>query len=157
MTDNIVIRFNISSDCPAEEGIISGATTRVVTLIHNQTGATSSCGTVNDEGDGWYNCTWSSTGQPEGNWSINVTTERSDYNQNETKWLNRFYLDNLGQAAENQTFAPSQGGWGATYVYNISVYDPEGDTVECTLWTNTTGWINRGSDSEAGSGAGTTC
>ncbi len=153
VTNGITVRFNISTDC-SNEGIVSGATTKSVTLIHNQTGATSSCVTVNDEGNGWYNCTWSSTGQPEGNWSINVTTGKNDYNPNTTVWLNRFFLDNRGQAAENQTFAPSQGGWGTTYTYNISIADPEGDTVTCVLWTNTTGsgWINRGSSAVAGSG-----
>ncbi|MCK5016373.1 MAG: hypothetical protein KAS32_04800, partial [Candidatus Peribacteraceae bacterium] len=152
VTNQIFVRFNISTDC-ATEGILNESTA-TVTLIHNQTGATSSCVSVEDELDGWYNCTWDSTGEPEGNWSVNVSTILSDYNSNTTVWLNMFFLDNIEQSYSEAYVEPSAGGWGTTYTYNITLNDPESDTIECTLYTNTTGsgWINRGTDIVSGSG-----
>jgi hypothetical protein len=109
---------------------------------------------VNDEGDGWYNCSWDSTGEPEGNWSINITTTLENYNSNISVWWNWFWLDNIEQTSGNQSVSPAVGGWGTNYTYNITINDPEGDTVGCYLWTNTTGsgWVLRGNDTVYGSG-----
>jgi len=47
---------------------------------------------VNDEGTGWYNCSWDSYAKPVGNYSIRMNSSISEYNSNSTTWLDRFEL-----------------------------------------------------------------
>jgi hypothetical protein len=145
VTDQILIRFNVSTDC-VEDGLISDTSSQTITNIHNQTGNEYSCTPVNNEGTGWYNCTWDSTAKPEGNYSIRILTSRSFYYDNTTTYLNRFWLENRPPTATNLIVTPSSGGWGRTYRFNVTVTDPENDTVTCKLFVNTTGsWTYKGS------------
>jgi hypothetical protein len=45
-----------------------------------------------DEGNGYYNCTWNSTGKPLGNYSVRMDSSKPYYNSNSTLWINRFTL-----------------------------------------------------------------
>jgi len=81
--------WNVSSDCYAEEGNITSVSN---TLALNNSGTTSSCTSINEPSTGNYNCTWNSTSQPQGNWSINITTSKTNYNSNTSLYQDWFYL-----------------------------------------------------------------
>ncbi|MGB9693827.1 MAG: hypothetical protein ACPLYF_03190, partial [Fervidobacterium sp.] len=145
VTDQILIRFNVSTDC-SEDGLINDTTSQTITNIHNQTASEYSCMPINNENNGYYNCTWDSTAKLEGNYSIRVSTSRSFYFDNTTTYFNRFWLENRQPTASNLIVTPNSGGWGATYRFNVTVSDPENDTVICKLFVNTTGsWVYKGS------------
>ncbi|RLG20513.1 hypothetical protein DRN74_05300, partial [Candidatus Micrarchaeota archaeon] len=154
VTDNILIRFNISTDCK-NEGLINDSSPVTVTLIHVDTSTEYSCSNVNNEGNGYYNCTWDSTGMPEGNYSIKIYSERATYNSNTTTYESWFWLENIPTQYSNLIVNPPSGGWGETYEFNVTINDTEGDTVTCKLYVNTTGeWVYKGSDTISGT-AGT--
>ncbi|MCW1304418.1 MAG: hypothetical protein OH354_01420, partial [Candidatus Parvarchaeota archaeon] len=145
VSDQIPIRFNVSTDC-SDEGLINDVSSITIKLIHNQTGNEYSCTNINNEGNGWYNCTWNSTNKPEGNYSVRIETSRNYYNNNITIYWNRFWLENINPYYSNLIVTPSEGGFGDVYRYNVTIDDPENDTVVCKLYVNTTGeWIYKGS------------
>ncbi|MFA6049565.1 MAG: hypothetical protein WC792_06500, partial [Candidatus Micrarchaeia archaeon] len=158
VTDNVTVRFNVTSDCPSE-GALSGAFGNV-TFIHNLTSNTSySCSPTQNEtgGDaGFYNCTWPTTNQLQGNWTIRITANLSNppatlYFGNLTTYLNWTWLENRQTNYTNLLVNSTSGGWGRAYQFNVTVNDPENDTVNCTLWTNTAGtWVQRGYSLVAG-------
>jgi len=149
VTDRILINFTVSTDCVAE-GLIN-ETNPDVNLTNGF--YTSDCSPVNDSGDGRYNCTWDSTGEDQGNWSIIIKTSKNYYNSNTTVWTDRFELLNRMTNATNLIVTPPSGGWGRDYTFNVTVSDPDGDLVNCTLYVNTTGtWEPRGWDTVLGSG-----
>ncbi|RLG87625.1 MAG: hypothetical protein DRO18_02980, partial [Thermoprotei archaeon] len=144
VTDQILIRLNISTDC-ANEGLIDDASVSI-SLIHNATAAEYTCSPVNNENNGYYNCTWDSTGKPEGNYTIKLVSSRSSYNDNTTYLLNWIWLENRPPTYSNAFVTPDSGGWGEKYTYNVTIYDPEGDTITCKLYVNTTsGYVYKGS------------
>ncbi|MBD3155046.1 MAG: DUF2341 domain-containing protein, partial [Candidatus Aenigmarchaeota archaeon] len=147
VTDPIDLGWNVYSDCydqgPYDNGNITGVTN---TIDLNYLGNTSSCDDVNDpSSDGNYNCTWDSTSMAEGNWTVNITAELTNYNQNFTTHPHWFYLNNLEANLTNQLVDPSSGGWGTNYTYNISITDNENDSTSCQLYVKTTGsWEYKG-------------
>jgi hypothetical protein len=151
VTDLIDLGWNVYSDCygigpySSENGNITGVTN---TINLNHLGNTTSCDNINDPlSDGNYNCTWDSTSQAEGNWTVNLTAQLTNYNQNFTSYPNWFYLDNLHANLTNLFVTPSSGGWGTNYTYNITVTDNENDETSCQLYVNTTsGWTYKGID-----------
>ncbi|RMG91125.1 MAG: hypothetical protein D6706_18540, partial [Chloroflexi bacterium] len=154
VTDGVLIRLNVTSDC-ANEGGINDTSLLTIKTEHNSTSSQYSCTPVGNEGDGYYNCTWDSTGKPEGNYSIILHSERGSYNPNTTVRYNWFWLENLNTSYSNPQVDPPLGGWGETFQFNVSINDTEGDTVNCTLWVNTsTGWVWKGYDTITGT-AGT--
>ncbi|MCW1307597.1 MAG: hypothetical protein OH337_00005, partial [Candidatus Parvarchaeota archaeon] len=160
VTQNIIVRFNISTDC-IDEGLIPDASSYSVTLIHNSSSQQYECSPVYNEGTGWYNCTWSSIGKPEGNYTVWLRSSRGYYDDNSTFYLNWFWLENRAPIAENETiwiFNHTEGewrnlsnqivGWSRVFNYTIEVRDEEGDDINCTLWISKDGgntWMKAGS------------
>ncbi|MDI6826829.1 MAG: hypothetical protein QMD36_06670, partial [Candidatus Aenigmarchaeota archaeon] len=140
VTNQVPIRFNVTDECSVVQTEVTGS----VELSLTGSGW-EECTPVLEEGSGWYNCTWDSTGKQEGNWNIRINTSKTYYNDNSTTWANRFFLDNLPPSGANLIATPDPGGWGEEFTYNVSVSDPENDTVTCRLWINTTGsWVSKG-------------
>ncbi|MFC1800675.1 hypothetical protein ACFLYT_01330, partial [Nanoarchaeota archaeon] len=69
VSDQIFIRNNLTSECA---DLVPGATITMEVL--NENNDSYSCGSVNDEGTGWYNCTWDSTAFDEGNYSLRINS-----------------------------------------------------------------------------------
>ncbi|MCK4497157.1 MAG: hypothetical protein KAU24_03120, partial [Candidatus Aenigmarchaeota archaeon] len=98
---------------------------------------------------GYYNCTWDSTGQREGNWSIQLNSTRTYFNANQTFLQDWFELLNLNASWSDQNVTPAKDGWTKRYNYTVKIDDPEGEEINCTLWIdkyNGQGWINKGKD-----------
>ncbi|RLG68790.1 MAG: hypothetical protein DRO11_08605, partial [Methanobacteriota archaeon] len=155
VTNMIDFGWNIYSDCygqgPYDNGNITGVTND---LDLNHLGNTSTCTAINDPlSDGNYNCTWNSTTMAEGNWTVNITADLTDYYQNFTRYSDWFYLNNLEANLTNPTVSPSSGGWGTNYTYTIAIIDNENDTTTCQLYVNTSNvWSYRGSSTITPSG-----
>jgi len=144
VSEQILIRLNITDEC---SNLVSGAGITIEALDADNNSF--ECSEVNDEGTGWYNCTWNSTGRNEGNYSIRINSSKTNYNSNSTYYNNVFFLNNQNPNATDLLDTPEIGGWGETFTYNASVTDPENDNVTCTLWVNTTGsWVNKGSTTQ---------
>ncbi len=151
VTQKIPINFSISTDC-SNEGLISGADSKSITLIHNSDEYPCN---PDDSGTGYYNCSWDSTNKPEGNYSIKLESTELDYNDNTTTYLDWFWLENLNTTAENMSVNPSSGGWSRFFNYTVDISDPEADEVNCTLFISkddANSWIEKGNDTIPGSG-----
>jgi len=89
-TQNISIRFNVTDEYYA---MIDGATINSIVVI-DKSSTQYSCSTVNDEGSGWYNCAWNSSGGTVANWyAIKINSSKQYYNDNITTFDDRFYLE----------------------------------------------------------------
>jgi len=77
VTQLIPIRFNTTSDC-VDEGLIANATSFSIELI-SPLGETEICSPAYNEYNGYYNCTWNSTGKKEGYWSIRLNATKMPY------------------------------------------------------------------------------
>jgi len=145
VTQPITIRFNTTSDCSAE-GLIANASVSIELI--SPYGEEEVCSPIANEYDGWYNCTWNSTGKREGYWSIRLNSSLIPlYNFNSTTYINRLWLENVYTKAENfsvyiwnSSINSWQNidfneyvGWSNKFNFTVDVYDQEGDTVECRL------------------------
>ncbi|MEM3207802.1 MAG: hypothetical protein QXQ87_07210, partial [Halobacteria archaeon] len=151
-SDSIGIAFNVSTDCWAQEGNQTGLTFNTLRLVN---GAFSSptCAPDSVSPAGNYSCNFTTNKTwPEGNYSVLVSVDKGVFfNINSTNFSDFFWLENRAPSATNASVAPAQEGWGYNYTYNITVNDPEGDNVTCTLYTRTNGtFVARGSTVVAG-------
>ncbi|MEM5879066.1 MAG: DUF87 domain-containing protein [Candidatus Aenigmatarchaeota archaeon] len=149
VTQQILIRFNTTSDCSAE-GLIANATSPLAQVeLRSPTGEWEVCSPLNNELDGWYNCTWDSTGKKEGYWTINLTASKlPNYNLNETMFVDWLWLENLNATSENASvyvwnYSTSSWqkidldeakGWSSKFNFTLDIYDQEGDTINCSLF-----------------------
>ncbi|MCK5015616.1 MAG: hypothetical protein KAS32_00975, partial [Candidatus Peribacteraceae bacterium] len=82
VTDQILVRLNTTSECISQEGLISN--TEVGIILQSPNGSNYTCTPRNNETTGgWYNCTWDSSDQAQGNWTINLTSGRQYFVDNE--------------------------------------------------------------------------
>ncbi|MEM5855473.1 MAG: hypothetical protein QW472_04125, partial [Candidatus Aenigmatarchaeota archaeon] len=141
VSDLINIRWNVYSDCYGVSGAYdSGNITQVNNVLNLYNfGNSSSCTDINEISEGNYNCTWDSTSQPEGNWTISIQTSKTNYNSNSTNYTDWFWLENLAPEIVEIKVSPEQGGWGSVFNYSVYVSDEENDEVSCLLYVNTTG------------------
>ncbi|MEK6843572.1 MAG: hypothetical protein AABY04_03720, partial [Candidatus Micrarchaeota archaeon] len=153
VTNNVTVRYNVTSECQAQEGLLNTSITNA-TFIHNQTLTSYLCSPTNNESNGFYNCTFGTSNKAQGNYSIMLNASMPYYNSNATLFVNRFYLKNVLTAVQNQSVNRKAGGWGLVYQFNVSVYDPEGESVTCNLFVNTSGLFAFQGSSTVASGTG---
>ncbi len=89
-------------------------------------------GSAVDEGTGYYNCTWNSSGKGVGWWNITFYSGLANYNENYTR--TSFYLSSapvLGFAS----VVPPTGGWGvANYTYSVNVSGDADETINVNFY-----------------------
>jgi hypothetical protein len=141
VSDQITVRGKVTDD------IGNNVTSASVTFEFSLDGSSwELCSPTKEEGDGWYNCTWDSTGKAEGYWDVRMNSSKAYHNSNFTIETDLFFLNNLEPEGTSLVVDPAVGGWGETFTYNVSITDPENDNVTCTLLVNTQGsWISKGS------------
>ena len=150
VTQNITFKWHTYTDCYQQGGVDNGNVTvgdNTFNLYNVE--YTSNCQDIFEEEGvaGSYNCTWNSTSEPEGNWTIELTSTLTSYNQNATNYTDWIYLNNTEANVSVFAVTPTYGGWGAVYTFNVTVTDPEFDTTTCLLYVNTTGdFVYRGYD-----------
>ncbi|MCW1304417.1 MAG: DUF853 family protein [Candidatus Parvarchaeota archaeon] len=152
VTNLIPINFTTLSDCSEyredENPVINAASYTIE--LRSPSGVWESCTPVYDEGNGWYNCTWNSTGKEEGYWSIRLNSSKSTFNPNSTVYYDWFFLNNLAPNVSEPIVSPSLGGWSRIYNYSINITDPENDTVTCKLYVKTiSSFVYKGSSTIA--------
>jgi len=141
--DNVTFRFGVPTDCSGigiNESYQTGLTTLKLEL-QNATGSWENCtqgGSINDEGTGWYNCTWNTFGHKGGNYTVRMTVDKSpDYNSNVTTLTDYIYLNNTPPEYDNFSVTPAEDGWGVVYNYSVDIWDTQEDNVTCNLWVKT--------------------
>ncbi|MCK5019501.1 MAG: hypothetical protein KAS32_20750, partial [Candidatus Peribacteraceae bacterium] len=148
-TDQIFFRYNTTSDCSAE-GAISSTDTRLYlqspntsiyqcTPVENETGGSA----------GYYNCTWDSSDQNEGNWTTHLNSSRQYFLDNETVLSDWFWLENLNATETDVAVAPERDGWTMLYNFTALINDTDSDYVNCTLFINKSdgnGFVYHGKD-----------
>ncbi|MCK5020482.1 MAG: hypothetical protein KAS32_25825, partial [Candidatus Peribacteraceae bacterium] len=147
VTDQIFFRFNETSDC-SSEGLIPDTETAI--MLHAPNGSNYTCSPIENETvNGWYNCTWDSSDQNEGNWTVNISSAKQYFVENETVLTNWFWLENLNATSANITVQPQRDGWSVLYNYTVLINDSDSDHINCSLFINKSdgsGWIYKGSD-----------
>ncbi|UCD07246.1 MAG: hypothetical protein JSW41_05485, partial [Candidatus Aenigmatarchaeota archaeon] len=132
---SMLLRGNVSDDCSNNITNLDADGTIYFNLTNDGFGVTYQCNTTNgleEETNGWYNCSWDSTGKEVGWYNITMYTNRSFYNINTTNAT--FYLFS-GIILEDANVTPNVGGWGASpYNYTVNVTDEDNDTVIVELW-----------------------
>ncbi|MFH1257494.1 MAG: hypothetical protein V1658_01000, partial [Candidatus Micrarchaeota archaeon] len=155
-SNNILIRFNSTSECSAE-GMISEAVPLIQLISPN--GTSEACPSVYSEAGasaGYYNCTWNSSSRIQGYWGVQLNSSKTGFfNANTTTYVERFYLRDVTPSAENLSVSQDVGGWSRSYNYSVQIYDPAGDNVSCMLFTSTDGgstWTLKGANWTIGQG-----
>ncbi|MFH1443210.1 MAG: PEGA domain-containing protein, partial [Candidatus Micrarchaeota archaeon] len=144
VTNNILLRFNVTSECIDEEGFLNGSVTNI-TLTNEDTSDLTYCSPIENETIGYYNCTWPSSESMQGNYSVTINATAEYYNSNSTLYQNWFYLKNLLTNASDLNVSTIEAGWGSSFQFNVTIDDPEDESITCQLFTNTTGeWVYRG-------------
>ncbi len=92
--DLVNITGDVSSDC-SDEGLITGATVGFAVKL-NSSMTWEECSPV-DENNGWYNCTWNSTGKTGGWYDIRFNSTKTYYRPDYAYFYKRFYLNPLIQ------------------------------------------------------------
>ncbi|RLB79397.1 MAG: hypothetical protein DRH17_13860, partial [Deltaproteobacteria bacterium] len=147
VTDPVPIRLSATTDCSAE-GTVSGAYATI--QLMSPYGSWQSCTPVTNEtspNEGYYNCTWDSTDQREGWWSIQLNSSKTYLNSNQTYLQDWFRLENLNATWSNQQATPSADGWTRLYNYSVEIDDPDSDLINCSLFINKydgNGWVFKG-------------
>jgi len=141
--DQILIKVNLSTDCTWwNDELVSNASVQI--KLQSPTGVWEDCnktGSINDEGNGWYNCTWNTSFHMGGFWNISMIASKGDYYSDTTIWKDWFYLNNTPPEYGNFSVTPEEDGWGVTYIYKVDIYDTQQDNVTCDLFVKTnSGW-----------------
>ena len=134
---SIGLRGNTTDDCTNN---MTGLSTIYFNLTNQRTGTTETCASTEEEGDGWYNCTWDSSGKDTGYHTVTMFSNESYYNYGNT--TTTFYLSST-PVFEDETVLPATGGWGASpYNYTVNITDVDNDTLTISFWLNGTGlWV----------------
>ncbi len=144
VTDIVTLRGNVTDD---EGEMVSGLGATFEVSLDGM--SWEECTPVDDEGDGWYNCSWDSTGKDEGDWDVRMNYSGTYYNNGSVSEGDWFFLDNLEPGWSSLSVDPYQEGWGSTFTYNVSITDPENDNVTCELWSNASGiWVMKNSTTQ---------
>ncbi|MFH1249195.1 MAG: DUF87 domain-containing protein [archaeon] len=132
--DSVSVRMNATSDCGY--GISNLSVIWIQdTNPNNQTGNCSA--TINDEGEGYYNCTWDTSFHVGGWYDLRMQANKSYYYSNLTVWNDWVYLNNTAPTAGNFSVTPTFEGWGKTYSFYSDVYDAQRENVTCKIYVST--------------------
>ncbi|MCD6371457.1 MAG: LamG domain-containing protein [Candidatus Aenigmarchaeota archaeon] len=136
--DLVNITGKVISDC-SNEGLISGATVTFEVKL-NESNSWEECSPV-DENNGWYNCTWDSTGKTGGWYDIRFNSSKTDYNPSVTLFFKRFYLNPLVQIE----ISPKLGEGILFTNYTGSLVNEQYPLDNMLVWNNAT-WNYNASD-----------
>ncbi|VVB59112.1 Uncharacterised protein [uncultured archaeon] len=133
---NVVnVTTNVSTDC---QELIPASTINIT--MKNPNNQWESCGTsINDQGNGYYNCTWNTMYHIGGYYDIKVNSSKTDYYGNTTTFASYVYLNVTPPVVENFSVSPASGGWGKIYTYNAQLYDFQQNNITCDLYVSTNG------------------
>ncbi|MCK4927127.1 MAG: hypothetical protein KAS11_01565, partial [Candidatus Aenigmarchaeota archaeon] len=143
--DDILLRGNVTDDC----GLVPGASSVFVTEQSDIPYFT--CppdSTLNDEGNGYYNCTIpaaSTAGWFTGDYNINFTASKSYYNSSDIyRKISAFRLVTVPEVSNPSITSLtavgfSDYGWGEEWTFSIDILDEDNDDVNVYLWVNLTG------------------
>ncbi|MCX6814805.1 MAG: hypothetical protein NTY20_04120, partial [Candidatus Aenigmarchaeota archaeon] len=130
---NVTIRANVTDEDECSNMLNQ---TTVTFQMTNVNGSTYSCTGINDEGNGWYNCSFNTTGMPPRMYNITMNSSKQYYNnltitmqyvQGQTSfWVETSPI--LWQSTV--TINPMVGGWSEPFTFNVTVMDDDLDTIK---------------------------
>ncbi|MBU4242660.1 MAG: hypothetical protein KKF52_05495, partial [Nanoarchaeota archaeon] len=127
--NSILLRAYVIDDCLRN---ITGLTTKYFNLTNGSDNVVKTCVVGNEEGQGWYNCTWYSAQNVTGYWNVTFYSELANYNKDQDN--KQFYLSSI-PVLQYANVTPSTGGWGRpNYTYTVNVTDVDGDNVTVKFW-----------------------
>ncbi|MFC1800599.1 hypothetical protein ACFLYT_00940, partial [Nanoarchaeota archaeon] len=136
---NITFRWNITSDTLENVTGVSN-----ILELNNQNGTEEwfeACNSsnTNDEGNGWYNCTWTlPLLNQDGNYSVRVNASRQYYYNATESYSDRFeVLTNPPTLTDETSSYEQDGGWGEQWNFTVNVTDPNIGTVGVSLYRST--------------------
>ncbi|MCD6398740.1 MAG: hypothetical protein J7L08_02360, partial [Candidatus Aenigmarchaeota archaeon] len=123
--DQITLRINLTDQ---SNNTVTGASVNFSvkyneTLFYDLTGV--------EEGNGYYNTSWNSTGKELGNYSIQVNASKQYYNSNSTMWNNRFTLE-TGPPTISISLSSDQAEQLSWIQINATVQDQSGYGINWT-------------------------
>ncbi|MCK5593634.1 MAG: hypothetical protein KAI18_00155, partial [Candidatus Aenigmarchaeota archaeon] len=132
LNNNITLRANVTSDCPAE---VMNDTE--VTFRYFRTGYSNTC-SVENETTGYYNCTFNNTGMPPGYYDFEMNSSKSFYNTDSRVFsyvygISSFWLETL-PILTAPAVSPGVGGWGETFYFVTNATDRDLDMMTVKLW-----------------------
>ena len=136
--DDILLRGNITDEC---KNLIPDVDTIEFKAAD---GSVYECPSVNNENNGYYNCTIPGTTTNMMAFTYyNVTINATKLYYNFTSNLeNNAFVITTYPTLSSPSVSPGAGGWGREYTFNVTVEDLENDVVNVSLWVNTTGeWV----------------
>jgi hypothetical protein len=151
---NITVRYNITDNC---NNMVANASTNI-TMVHEGSGQTFYCSDiVNETSDGWYNCSFNTSGMPHAAYTLMITASKQYYiDDNETHTYQAgqtgFFIETapvLTDPMMNTTDYDGDPGANGSYLeprnLSVRVTDPDGDNVDVYFykrkWTGS-GWDN---------------
>ncbi|MEM4958531.1 MAG: hypothetical protein QXX12_01505, partial [Nanopusillaceae archaeon] len=123
------ISYYITSDC-SDEGLIENANAEI--KVYDPLNQEIICTPIIEE-NGYYNCTFDTTGKRAGVYSITLNSTKQYYFGSYTNYPNWFSIYNSPPTYSNISVSPSTAPW--TSILNFSVYvsDADNDVVRCSL------------------------
>jgi hypothetical protein len=112
-----------------------------------KTGQMFNCSDIINDTNGWYNCTFNTSGMPAKYYHIIMNSSRDYYNPSILNKSNAFFVETPPVLAGESVTPSGDGGWGESYTFRVNVTDEDSDTVSVYLWVNkSTGWDLAGSN-----------
>jgi hypothetical protein len=134
--DSVIVRGNVTDDC-------GGVKSSSIAFVAKQGSSENLCGSVNDEQNGYYNCTfttgtgWSGT---YGYYNVSMNSTKQYYTNSVTdNRENAFYLATKPELLSPGYSSSGDGGWGESWTFTINVKDIDSGNVNVSLWVNLTG------------------
>jgi hypothetical protein len=85
------------------------------------------------EGEGWYNCTKSTSGKPRGWYNLSISVSKNYYSSNSTLKPYAFFLGER-PTLSNPRVDHYIGGWGELYTFTVTFSDPDLNINNVSLW-----------------------
>ncbi|RLE41198.1 hypothetical protein DRJ16_06660, partial [Candidatus Woesearchaeota archaeon] len=134
---NITIRGNVTDDCG--QGLNDSYVN--FTTTSDFTGTTFYCAPINNEGTGYYNCTFNTSEMPARWYDVTLNASRDYHHDGNQSWDNRFFVSTepilttpkVNTSTYDGNDGPN-GGYSEAFNFSVAVTDEDGDTVTAYLW-----------------------
>ncbi|UCC91533.1 MAG: hypothetical protein JSV39_04455, partial [Candidatus Aenigmatarchaeota archaeon] len=146
---NVTIQVKVNDSCG--ENITDANLT--MRMVSNKTGENFTCDDITHVGDGYYNCTFNTSANPDvmpaKGYEIIINSSKESY-VSDTISVNcssssSFFIETEPVIENNSwSLTPSDDwGWGETYTFTVNVSDEDEDNMTVKIWVNVRGgWDN---------------
>ncbi|RLG57497.1 MAG: hypothetical protein DRN95_05485, partial [Candidatus Hydrothermarchaeota archaeon] len=136
-TDSVTFRWRLTDD---NSTAVTGADNTIEIKLTNWQDIIANC-SVEEEGNGWYNCTWFIPADQDYGWyDIRINASKQYFNNQSFTFDDKFEVATTPPTFEVVSYEYEQdGGWGERWIYRVNLTEINPDTVNVSLWYNRTG------------------